>query len=115
MKKLIAVVMLCFCAIFSTGCSTLQNRDLAVKAAYGSVIADVASTKYVLQQGCVEANPLLGSNPNDAVLIGNLLLSAGVVRWLDTYIEDKTVVWPFWAISVIRGGAAVHNSTLNCN
>ena len=70
-----------------------------------------ASTKIKLDEGGRETNPLIGSEPNDAVLAAVALGSLALV-----YAMDKTdsPIWAFWLLGTLHGGAAAYNMTVNC-
>lgn len=106
MKYLIVIL-----ALLTTGCAVLQDRKAAVAYAYAGTAADFASTKIKLDEGCRETNPLLGSEPNDAVLAAVALGSLALVYAMD---KTESPIWAFWLLGTLHGGAAAYNMTVNC-
>jgi hypothetical protein len=98
-------------ALLTTGCAVLSDRKAAVAYAYAGTAADFASTKIKLDEGCRETNPLLGSEPNDAVLAAVALGSLALVYAMD---KNDSPVWAFWLLGTLHGGAAAYNLTVNC-
>lgn len=52
-------------------------------AAYTGAVLDTASTIYALEQGAVEANPVLGENPDTETLLLFGALNVGLVYWVN--------------------------------
>lgn len=100
--------------ILLSGCATLKDRDLAVKAAYAGVAADFISTKYQLDQGCQEANPLYGKNPSDGKLALFAAANLGLVYLLDKSTANEDNAWVFWFLAAVRGGVAGYNLSIDC-
>lgn len=116
MKTLIVTL---FAALILAGCSTMPHptsREVAVGAAYASVLADVTSTSYVLSQGCAEGNPVLGIDPSNKMLALDALVRIGVIYGLDQYLQyvHSDAQWPFWLLAGAQGAVAAHNLGLNC-
>lgn len=114
MKMFLSTTLVALMLLLS-GCATLNNRDLAVKAAYAGVAADFISTKIKLNEGCEEANPLYGKNPSDAKLAGFALANLGLVYLLEKSTANEDNAWVFWTLAALRGGVAGYNMNINCN
>lgn len=94
-------------------------RFVAVQAAgFAGVIADVETSAAMLDRGCRETNPFMGSNPSRAkmyLVSGGIQAGLAVLSW---YVKKKGVKG-FWAMPALalggaHGLAAWHNTRLRC-
>lgn len=87
-------------------------------ATYG--VGDTVSTINALDRGCVEANPILGKDPDTGIIIVGKLLFFGatwyvIENWIEPEQRQNTRNWMYGLTSVLGGAVTVHNSTINCN
>ena len=118
MRAVLAVALLML-----TGCANLQpNPDewtdherISFGLAVAAHAADAATTAQGLRGGCVELNPLLGSNPDIGAIIAVKALSLGILYavYNSRGWGDNTHVYGYIA-SALVGGAAVWNSQQDC-
>ena len=123
MKNLILVLFVCV-AMLTSGCGLkftpevpYDNWEKGMFAtAVGGQVLDYTSTKHGLSQGCVEANPIFGEDPNDAALVAAKVFASGAI-WLGANaIENHKWRKIFLGVTSFVGlGAAVHNYNIDCN
>lgn len=107
--KVLAVI---FLALVLQGCGSINTRDNARAFAYAGTTADFISTRIKLDEGCHENNPIYGSKqPSDGALAAGLLVSYGLVWFLDRQDASKEVLW---FVGALRAGVAVKNTNVNC-
>lgn len=88
--------------------------------AIGGQAADVATTLHAIDGPyCSEANPLLGSDPDDAVLIGVKVLVLGlsyavIEYWLPAEQRQKSRNIVYGTLGTLGFGAATWNATRDC-
>lgn len=101
---------------------TTWNKVLFTSA-IGGQAADVISTEAALGGNCVEGNPLFGEDPNVAVMVAVKAALIGATYWYTEYymsahpdeVVQKTRNWAYGTLAVFGTGAAVWNSSLDCN
>ena len=95
MSRLLAVLAL----LWAGNCCASDWQYVA----YSGVAADVISTRYALDKGLEEGNPLLGKRPSNAVLLASGLARAGGVY----LCRDNPTALKI--ISALTFGAATNN------
>lgn len=106
-----------------SGCASLQpNPDEWTdqeRIAFGLNIvvhtADAVTTSQGIDRGCVEANPILGSNPNmgSVIAIKALVLGIQYAVYNSPNMGDNTHVFGYISAAIV-GGIAIHNSQIDC-
>ncbi len=111
--------ILIFLFIFMSGCAPKVPYDNVEKAllvaAVGGQVLDFHSTVRAINDGCEEANPLLGRNPNKTTLFVVKALAALAIWQMANYYEDRRVRKTWLTVMGFIGIApAMHNYRLAC-
>lgn len=72
---------------------------------YGAIAADVLTTRYALNVGATEANPLYGSDPSD----GALLAGAAARIAAGWYLDRAGYTWANCILATLTWGVAGNN------
>jgi len=111
MRHLIIIISL----IALTGCAGVKPWTKAEKAMLITSClaagADAYTTIKGLNNGCSEANPLMGENPSNAVVIGFTgIIQAAFIVAAHYWFPDQRL-WILGGKTIASGGAALWNST----
>ena len=110
MRQLFIISLL----IILTGCGTARPWTNAEKVMLGAswiaTGADAYTTVQGLNNGCSEANPIVGSDPSNATVIGfAVLIQLGF--WAAAHFIPEHRIWILGTKTIISGSCAVWNST----
>ena len=111
MRQLLIILLL----ITLTGCAaTPRPWTTAEKAMLGASFvaagADAYTTVQGLNNGCSEGNPIMGSSPSNATVIGfTVLVQLGF--WAAAHFIPEHRMWILGTKTIISGSCAVWNST----
>ncbi len=106
-------------ALLLTSCAPKMSYDTTEKAllatAIGGQILDGGSTLQKLDDGCVEANPLLGSYPDEGVILVTKLAVSLVIWQTSNFLTDRTSrkMW-LTGMTFLGVAAGVHNWNTKC-
>jgi len=108
-KTTILIVLFCF------GCTHFPytKKDIIpVSLLVAGTIADMASTRYAIDHGNVELNPVLGKRPSNQVLITVGVSKLAAMVFLGRYVQPKARRWIFSGTAVLNAGTALQNIRL---
>jgi len=98
---------------------TSWNRFWFTSAISGQA-ADVVSTQLKLNDGCSEANPLLGNNPSVGIMLLTKAAVIGTLYWCtESYLSDasnqqKARNWIYGTAAIIGWSMAGYNMSVDC-
>lgn len=97
-----------------TSCATWSRTDkLLAVGSLTATAADYYTTKQVLSRpGTHEANPIYGSDPSDARLIGTMAASNLILMVLAHYYPELRK-YILGGNMVLHGGAAIYNTQVD--
>jgi hypothetical protein len=97
-----------------TGCSGVpytRGQKIAFGVYAAASVADVVTTRSMLQDGFCERNPFYGERPSDETLMaGNVITMAVLYGLGELWPQQREGIW--WSAAAVRGSLAVHNERL---
>jgi len=107
---LISLVLVAGCAT-TTPKTKWDTAEKAMLASYvGLNVIDYGQTRWGLDHGYLEANPLIGKSPNRArILLMKGLICGGTIYLADKWKEERKIILAF---GIVWGATSVTNNYL---
>jgi|SRR6056300_1396218 len=113
MSSLIKAVILILSLNSQANWEDWNTTDKNLYKAYVIASAlDYMQTKNALDNYYVEGNPFLGENPSNERLLGQKVLSAGVIYWSFDKLDYKTKIRGLLIVNGIQWGVVIRNESI---
>lgn len=108
-KRIIKYLVIISLLLFYIGLKQEALADTWETTAYAGAVLDIASTAYALEQGAVEANPILGEDPNIGTLLLVGALNVGLVYWVNETWSPRQAKKFNQAYSIVKLSVSTNN------